>query len=74
MAHKRKPYVYIGTKVRFSLDQLVGAGTDDRRSTYIRGVVTYVNRAHRWFLVDVCGLRTCFFFSDIGEGVYVIGA
>jgi hypothetical protein len=33
-----------------------------------------VNRAHRWFLVDVCGLRTCFFFSDIGEGVHVIGA
>lgn len=73
MAHKRKPTIYLGRKVRFSVECLTGTGTDGRCGTKTTGVVTYINRKHRWFLVDVCGLRTSFSFSDIGNEVFVVG-
>lgn len=73
MAHKRKPHIYLGRRVRFTLDNLTGTGTDNRSKTMIYGVVSYINRNHRWFLVDVDGLRTCFHFSDIGSEVFVVG-
>lgn len=74
MAHKRKPHVYIGRRVRFTLDNLTGTGGETGRDTMVSGVVSYINRSHRWFLVDLGGLRTSFFFSDIGNEVFVVGA
>lgn len=73
MSHKRKPHIYIGRRVRFALDNLTGTGTDSMARMRVYGVVSYINRNHRWFLVDVDGLRTCFHFSDIGSEVFVVG-
>lgn len=74
MAHKRKPRLFVGREVRFDpMKHLSFMGCESARGARVTGVVRYINRSHRWFLVEYSGLRTCFAFSDLGREVYMIG-
>ena len=73
MSHRKKPYIYLGRRVCFNAECLTGTGLDGCRRQDVIGFVTYINRPHRWFLVDVCGLKTSFFFSDLGKEVFTVG-
>lgn len=74
MAHKRKPKIYVGCKVRFdpSKHLVIGSG-ESMRGKLVTGVIRYINQRHRWFLVEYCDLRTCFHFASLGDEVFVGG-
>lgn len=68
--------VKIGQKVRFDpFETITGFASGDSKGKLVTGTVVMVNTAHRWFCVEYgdLGLRTSFFFDDIGKAVEVIG-
>lgn len=64
--------IEVGQKVRLEpLKELTGFATKMNRKEAQIGTVIYVNRRHRWFLVEYLDrkLRTSFKFSQIGQDV-----
>lgn len=64
--------IEVGQKVRLEpLKELTGFATKMNRKEAQVGTVIYVNRRHRWFLVEYFDrkLRTSFKFSQIGQDV-----
>lgn len=63
--------VKVGMKATFDpfKDMTNCYGIDQLRNKKVTGKVVYVNRAHRWFIVEYGGgQRMSFKFQDIGKG------
>ena len=81
MARKKIPrvrkgvlWVDIGTKVRFDpLACILTSSACDFHEETVVGTVVYINKAHKWFLVEYDSLRTSFKFADVGLAVTVCG-
>ena len=81
MAKRRIPRVVqgarrvdVGTLVAF--DPLACISTSsacDYHDEKTTGTVVYINKPHKWFLVEYGELRTSFKFSEIGLAVVVCG-
>lgn len=64
----------IGQKVKFDpFDSLTGFSSKDNRGKDATGTVIYINRPHKWFLVEHstrrAKVRQAFKFSQIGKEV-----
>ena len=64
--------VELGQKVYFDpfADMQNATGLDALRGRTVEGTVDFINSRGNWFSVIYEGLRTSFFFQDIGKTVF----
>ena len=64
-----------GMKVRFDpLGYMQSFGSTDYKGSKVTGTVVYVNRPHKWFLVEYGnGLRTSYKLYEVGLVVTICG-
>lgn len=72
--HQGNRWVEEGVKVKFDpFYYILSFGSSDVKGNKVIGTVVYVNKPHKWFLVEYGNLRTSFKFADVGLEVVVCG-
>ena len=72
----RKTIVEVGQQARFDpFAHINSFGSTDVKGRFVTGTVVYVNKRHKWLLVEYGSpaLRTSFKFCEIGKGVTIRG-